>query len=462
MSLFNKNALKHSVADVLLVSLLLAGVAQSAYAAPPPAPTTLPTGGSVVTGSGSGSATIGAPVITTIGNGKNQTQTASETITQTTSKVIINWSSFNVGSNATVTFVQPSSTSVALNRIGGNSASQIFGALNANGILFLVNTNGIVFGAGSQVNVGGLVATTSDINNSDFENGNYNYNFSPTANNHSSNSINTSAQIINDGTITVNQDNSLVALIGHDVENDGTIQAKVNLPNSYKPSSTDATGNKVQLGAGDTFSIDLNGDGLISLAVSDPKAKQLLAQNSGTITANGGTILMTAAAAENTVNSLVNMDGVLQADNVSTKDGSVQLVANGSNSQVTVAGSVSAKGGSVETSSTGTLNVKSGASVTAASWDIDPGSITVSNGTGSGSSVNASVLAASLGNGTSTTITASNNITVANNVTDTGHTNASLTLDAGNDITFNNNSCGHRHVKPAWRIAQSGRRDHYE
>ena len=61
-------------------------------------------------------------------------------------------------------FVQPSATAVALNQINDANASQIFGALNANGRVFLINQNGIVFGAGAQVNVGGLVASTLNIN----------------------------------------------------------------------------------------------------------------------------------------------------------------------------------------------------------------------------------------------------------------------------------------------------------
>ena len=49
---------------------------------------------------------------------------------------------------------------MALNRVIGNSASQILGQLNANGQIFLVNTNGILFGPNSQVNVGALAAST--------------------------------------------------------------------------------------------------------------------------------------------------------------------------------------------------------------------------------------------------------------------------------------------------------------
>jgi filamentous hemagglutinin family protein len=86
------------------------------------------------------------------------------TVNQTTANATLNWQSFNISADGTVQFVQPSATSVALNQINDANASQIFGALNANGRVFLINQNGIIFGAGAQVNVGGLVASTLNIN----------------------------------------------------------------------------------------------------------------------------------------------------------------------------------------------------------------------------------------------------------------------------------------------------------
>jgi filamentous hemagglutinin family protein len=86
------------------------------------------------------------------------------TVDQTSANATLNWQSFNISANGTVQFVQPSATAVALNQINDANASQIFGALNANGRVFLINQNGIIFGAGAQVNVGGLVASTLNIN----------------------------------------------------------------------------------------------------------------------------------------------------------------------------------------------------------------------------------------------------------------------------------------------------------
>jgi filamentous hemagglutinin family protein len=60
--------------------------------------------------------------------------------------------------------VQPSASAIAVNRILDTNGTQILGRLNANGQVYLINPNGILFGQGAQVNVGGLVASTLDLN----------------------------------------------------------------------------------------------------------------------------------------------------------------------------------------------------------------------------------------------------------------------------------------------------------
>ncbi len=88
---------------------------------------------------------------------------ATATLTQQTANVQLNWSSFNVGSNASVTFKQPSTSAIALNRIWDANPSQIYGHLTANGQVYLLNQNGFIFGPTSQINVGTLVASALDI-----------------------------------------------------------------------------------------------------------------------------------------------------------------------------------------------------------------------------------------------------------------------------------------------------------
>jgi len=92
-------------------------------------------------------------------------------INQQTDRAILNWQSFNIGKENSVHFQQPSSTSIALNKIFQNDPSRILGALTANGQVYLVNRNGFVFGKDSRVDVRGLVASTLDISDDVFDQG---------------------------------------------------------------------------------------------------------------------------------------------------------------------------------------------------------------------------------------------------------------------------------------------------
>jgi filamentous hemagglutinin family protein len=85
------------------------------------------------------------------------------TINQLSDKATLDWQSFNIGAGNTVRFIQPSTSSVALNNIHQSDPSRIFGTLTANGQVFLVNQNGFIFGKDSRVDVNALVATTLNI-----------------------------------------------------------------------------------------------------------------------------------------------------------------------------------------------------------------------------------------------------------------------------------------------------------
>jgi large exoprotein involved in heme utilization and adhesion len=75
-----------------------------------PAPNARPMGGQVVVGQ----AGITASANTTA-------------IAQTSQRAAINWTSFDVGSQQSVTFVQPSASAIALNRVTGPDPSRIAG-----------------------------------------------------------------------------------------------------------------------------------------------------------------------------------------------------------------------------------------------------------------------------------------------------------------------------------------------
>ena len=90
-------------------------------------------------------------------------------INQTARNALLHWRSFNIDPGNTVRFSQPSSSSVALNRIFQDDPSRILGNLEANGQVFLINQNGFLFGPDANVDVNTLVASTLDIDDRIFE-----------------------------------------------------------------------------------------------------------------------------------------------------------------------------------------------------------------------------------------------------------------------------------------------------
>lgn len=105
----------------------------------------------------SGPAGHAAPAGGTVvaGNASITSAAGNTTINQASQNAVLNWQSFDIGVGEAVRFVQPDSSSVALNRVLGADPSSILGNLSANGKVFLVNPNGVLFGTGAQVNVGG-------------------------------------------------------------------------------------------------------------------------------------------------------------------------------------------------------------------------------------------------------------------------------------------------------------------
>lgn len=124
---------------------------------------------------------------------------------------IINWQRFSIGSNELTRFIQQSAASSVLNRVIGVDPSLILGALQSNGRVFLINPNGILFGAGAQLDVGGLVASTLNLSNQDFLAGRLKFTDTPGA-----------GSLVNRGAITT-PTGGQVYLIAPNVQNTGII-----------------------------------------------------------------------------------------------------------------------------------------------------------------------------------------------------------------------------------------------
>jgi len=241
------------------------------------------------------------------------------TINQSSDRAIIRWNTYDVDAADHVRYQQPSSSSITVNRITDSKASRIDGRVSANGNIILINPNGIVFGASSVVDVGGVVATTSDIEDDNaFMTGGAVKFTKPGQ---------PDAKIINNGTMTV-RDAGLVGLVAPHVENNGIIRAKMG---------------RVQLASGDIHTIDFAGDGLIKLEVSDAVISQSV-KNTGTIEADGGDVLITAAQARNMVDALIVNTGTIRANTVEQKTGTVTVSTHGIETTVPVVPTIPAAG----------------------------------------------------------------------------------------------------------------------
>lgn len=300
----------------------------------------------------------------------------STTITQSSQNVVINWQSFSIGVGESVQFVQPNSSSVALNRVIGPDPSSILGSLSANGKVFLLNANGILFGQGAQVNVGGLVASTLGLSDSDFMAGRYK--FSGTS----------QGTVLNQGSI--NADGGYVALLGANVSNEGVISARLGT---------------VALAAGDAITLDVAGDGLLNVTV-DQSAVNALVQNSGMIQADGGHVLLTAQAAGDLLQGVVNNTGVIRAQTIENHQGTIKLLGNMQSGTVNVGGTLDASapnggdGGFIETSAAH-VKIANDVQVTSAApyglfgiWLIDPQDFII----GAGGNISGATLSALLVN----------------------------------------------------------------
>lgn len=258
-------------------------------------PNTLPQGGNVV----GGAATVSQ-------------SGARLDVNQSSDRAVIDWRSFDIGSDAHVNFAQPGSSSIAVNRVNASTdPTQINGRLTANGNVWVLNPNGVMFGASARVDVSGLVASTGNINVSKFMSGSNRIDFTAGG----------GGAVINDGDITI-REGGLAAFVAPHVRNNGIIRARLG---------------KVTLAAGEEFTIDLAGDQLIELGLGAEGAR---AEQLGQVVAEGGVIDISAKAAGAIIDSVVNVSGITSAASATIVGGEIILGGD----DITIAGALDASG----------------------------------------------------------------------------------------------------------------------
>ncbi|MDE2043470.1 MAG: heme-hemopexin-binding/utilization protein, partial [Alphaproteobacteria bacterium] len=276
---------------------------------------------------------------------------------------------------------------------------------------------------------GGFVASTLDMADADFMAGRLNFS-----------GKGASASVSNAGRISAGS-GAYVALLGGAVSNSGYISVPLG---------------KVALGSGEQVALDVNGGGFMQVAVPTSllTGSNALIDNSGSITARGGTVVLQAAVLKDAVRNVINMAGSINADSATGDGGTIHLIGGADTSSmagtVTVSGSLSAQatgasgnGGFIETSgahvnlnglrvNTGAAHGKTG------TWLIDPTDFTVA---ASGGDITGAQLSANL-NATGVTIDSNNGASGINgdvNFNDavTWSTNNGLNVSAFRNININ-------------------------
>ena len=272
-----RRALRTAYPILACVSSSMILLAGSAYAQ------NLPMGGKITSGQGS----ISEP------------NRLSKKIEQTSDKLSIDWTSFNIASGSRVDFHQPDANSIALNRVVGSDGSKIMGQLNANGRVFLINPNGVLFGKTAKVNVGGLVASTLKLSNEDFNEGRFRFvgNGRPML-----------ASVVNEG-VLIAAEGGTIALLGGQVENKGVIRAKQGA---------------IALAAGERITLGVSDDGLLNVKI-DQAGLNALVSNHNALTAQGGQVTLKARASNAVAHAVVNNQGLIEAQTLNGRSGKIVL-----------------------------------------------------------------------------------------------------------------------------------------
>ena len=239
-----------------------------------------------------------------------QTTPGQMDIQQSTPRAQLDWTNFSIAAGERVNVMQPDRTSVLLNRVIGDNPSLIYGSLTSNGSVWLVNPRGIIFGANSRVDVGSLVATTLSISSQDLASGRIQLGAG----------AGSAGELRSEGTINATDS---VILVSPQLMHSGQISAR-----------------RVGLAAASEVLVDVEGDGLIFFNVRNDRLDAKLALL-GSVRADGGSAEIRAAARAGFADTVLNMEGIVQARSLGRQEGRI-VVDGGSHGVTRVAGTLDA------------------------------------------------------------------------------------------------------------------------
>ena len=195
--------------------------------------------------------------------------------------------------------------------------TQILGNLNSNGKIIIIDANGVFFGKDSVVDVAGIVATTGNIDNNQLLNNDFGDYVIESAD---------GGSIELNGVVNI-AEAGLAAFVSPFITNNGIINAKL--------------GNVV-MASGEIVTLDLYGDGMFEIAV-DGKLSDALIENKGVINAEGGTVQISALAAKDAVDNIINMEGIINVASATQIGGKI-ILSGGKQGKVEISGTLAASG----------------------------------------------------------------------------------------------------------------------
>ncbi|VBB47498.1 putative Filamentous hemagglutinin family N-terminal domain containing protein [uncultured Desulfatiglans sp.] len=246
------------------------------------------------------------------------------TILQQSSRMIVEWDTFDIGAKAKVAFRYSEGKGQTLIRITGPGAARISGSLYADGEILLVDPAGVYFGPSALVDVGGMAASSLDIRDDAFLRGDLIFDGEESA-----------GEIVNGGSIR-SADGGCLLFFSPVVENRGELLSPMGA---------------VLLAAGESITLD----DAFDLRIHAGSAGAYI-DNPGVIQADGGIVLLKARSSDDLLPALIDHSGVIESKTLDGVPGRILLLSDLSNGQVVVSGRLDASasctgdGGFIETS----------------------------------------------------------------------------------------------------------------
>ena len=267
----------------------------------------------------------GAQLPTQTTNGSETTVT----IKQTAQQALLNWETFNVGKNTTLTFDQSAAGSganqwIAFNKVNDptGNPTQILGTITAQGQVYVINRNGVIFGGSSQVNTGALTVSALPINDELVANGLLNnpsqaFLFSGLGSQGRIGDVTVEAGAQIKTSVSADGNGGRIFLTGANVTNNGTLTS---------PSGQVilAAGLQVGVVAHNAADPSLRGLDVYVGAVVDPASA--LAPYAGTVTNNG--LIGIARGSALLTGKTIAQNGAIESTTSVSLNGRVDLLAN--------------------------------------------------------------------------------------------------------------------------------------